>query len=521
MKENCMPMRRKPMKRVREIFRLYEECNLSRRSISKALNISRPVVSDYLNKYQRSGLKYEEIKYLDDNVLLERLNNDTGRKSEKFEQLSANFPYFSKELLRTGVNLKTLWDEYKAIYPEGYGYSQFCYHYQEWNQSLEMSMHIEHKAGDKMFVDFTGKKLSITDRITGEQREVETFVAVLGASQYTYVEAVENQKKENFIKANENAIHYIGGAPKAIVPDCLKSGVTKGDKYEPDINPDYADFARHYGLTILPARPYSPKDKALVEGAVKIVYSWIYAAIRNRVFYSIEELNESIREILEKYNSKKMQRLSFSRKELFIQSEKSELKPLPIDRYEAKKFARIKVQFNYHVYLSEDGHYYSVPFIHRGKRADIIYTGRNVEIFLDNIRIAFHKRDYRRGGYTTEKEHMPASHKWMDNWNPEKLQEWGMRIGESVGRIIQTVLKVKEHPEQGYRICLGILSLEKAYGKERLNKACQRALHFGLYSYKGIKNILERGLENYDTEQPSLFSSIPKHENIRGNEYYY
>jgi len=231
-------------------------------------------------------------------------------------------------------------------------------------------------------------------------------------------------------------------------------------------------------------------------------------------------LNEAIREILEKYNSKKMQRLDFSRKELFINNEKSELKPLPAARYEVKKFARVKIQFNYHVYLSEDGHYYSVPFIHRGKRADIIYTDKNVEIFLDNLRIAFHKRDFRKGGYTTDKNHMPAQHKWMDNWNPEKLLEWGMRLGESVGRIIQTVLKTKEHPEQGYKICLGILNLEKAYGKERLNKACRRALHFGLSSYKGIKNILEKRLEDFETEQPSLFSSIPSHENVRGNEYY-
>jgi transposase len=380
-------------------------------------------------------------------------------------------------------------------------------------------MHQEYKAGDKLFIDFTGEKLRIIDRITGSIIEKEVFVAILAASQYTYVEATDSQKKEDLIRACENALHYFGGSPKAIVPDCLKSAVTKGNKYEPEINPEFEDFANHYGICPFPARPYEARDKAHVENAVKITYSWIFAALRDKVFHSLEELNEAIRERLEIYNSKKMQKLNVSRKDLFLEIEKRELRPLPIERYEFKTFLKTKIQFNYHVYVREDNHYYSVPYRYRGKYADIILSGRSVEIFLDNIRIASHPRDRRQHVYTTNREHMPPNHRWVSDWNPDKLINWGSSIGVNVEEMIKKVLENITYPEQAYKVCLGILNLTKGYGKVRLDRACARALQFMYYSFKGVKRILEKGLDLIEEEEP-LFETFSSHENIRGREYY-
>ncbi len=516
-----MANRRTTMKKIREIFRLYKECDLSQRKISKALNISRPVVKQYIIDLNASGLSYNEIKEMPDDKLLELLDDNKQCKSERYKILSEKFDYFSKELKRTGVTLQLLWEEYIAENLDGYSYAQFCYHFQVWRNSSELTMHIEHKAGDKIFVDFTGKKLNITERETGEIREVEVFIGLLGATQLTYVEAVENQKKENWIKANENTLHYFDGVPAAIVPDCLKSGVTKGHKYEPDINPEYLDFARHYNTTILPARPYHPKDKALVEGAVKIVYAWIFARLRNQVFYSLKELNEAIWEELERYNSKPMQKLNISRRDLFNDIEKSELKPLPVEKYQVRYFKRLKVQPDYYVYLNEDKHYYSVPYQYRGRKADIVYTDTNIEVYLDNIRVALHKRSSEINKYTTIGYHMPPQHKWLDDWNPETIIKWATQKGESVKSIIEIILNEKEHPEQGYKVCVGIIGLADKYGGDiRLDNACRRALFFKHYSYKGIENILKNGLDVLLDNQDIFEQSLPEHENIRGKEYY-
>lgn len=512
-----MPMRRTSMNKVREIIRLNEQNGLSKRAIARALKTSRPIVNEYINKINSVGLTYDEIKDMEDDTLLEIIEGKTRLTSNRYIVLSQQFEYFVKELKRTGVTLERLWQEYREKYPDGYGYSQFCYHFQVWRSTSELTMHMDHKAGDKMFVDFTGKHLQIVDRQSGEVKDVEIFVAVLGACQFTYVEARETQRKADWIMANQNALHYIGGVPKAIVPDCLKSAVKIADKYEPDINPEYADFARHYQTVILPARPRSPKDKALVEGAVRIVYAWIFAALRDRIFYSLEELNQAIREELEKYNSKPMQKPNVSRKQLLDEVEKSALAPLPQERYYLRHFKRLKAQFNYHIYLSDDKHHYSVPYRYRGKHVQVVYTEKVVEIFYKNQRIAFHKRDRTLNGYTTIKEHMPLHHQDINDWNPQRLISWAQNIGEYVEIVVSHILSTRQHPEQGYKVCLGILNLTKKFEPERLNKACQRAIDFNHYSYKGIKNILEKRLENC---QLDLFEPLPMHQNIRGNQYY-
>lgn len=517
MEEYTMPRRRIAVEKIREIIRLKEFVNLSDRAISRALNISRPIVKRYIENITRAELDYDSIKTMDDDTLLEILGGKVIPSTQRYEVLRSRFESFLTELKKTGVTLQQLWKEYRLQHPDGYRYSQFCYHFQQWRDALPMTMHLEHKAGDKMFADFTGKKLSLVDRQTGELKEVEVFVALLAATQLTYVEAVDSQKKEDWIRVNQNAFHYFGGVPSAVVPDNLKSAVTHASKYEPDINPEYAHFARHYNTVILPARPNASRDKALVEGAVRIVYTWIFASLRNRLFHTLGELNRAIREELEKYNAKPMQKLKISRRQQFNEIEKDRLKPLPKDKYVIRQFKRLKVQFNYHVLIWEDKHYYSVPYRFRRKQVWVVYTDSNVEIYLKNQRIAFHKRDRTPNGYSTVKEHMPPHHQFVSDWSPQRFINWAHNIGEPVQAMIEHILAQRPHPEQAYKVCLGILNLEKKYSRERVNKACQRALEFHLYSYKGIKNILDKHLEDYQQER---FELLPDHQNLRGHHYY-
>ncbi len=505
------------MEKIREIIRLKELTSLSERAIARALKISRPVVKQYVRDITRAGLDFTSIQSLDDDALLQILEGKNTSRPERYQVLDSQFESFVKELKRPGVTLERLWQEYRAEHPDGYGYSQFCYHFQHWRSTSALTMHMSHKAGDKMFADFTGKKLFLVNKETEKLQEVEVFVAVLGASQRTYVEAVASQKKDDWIKANENAFHYFGGVPQAVVPDCLKSAVHLANKYEPDLNPEYLDFARHYQTVILPARPHHPKDKSLVEGAVRIVYAWIFASLRNRIFHTLKELNLAIWEELETYNAKPMQKLKVSRKDLFDQIERAALKPLPKEKYLKRQFKRLKAQFNYHIYLSEDKHYYSVPYRYRGKEIEVIYTDRVVELFYKNRRIAFHQRDRKPKGYSTVKEHMPSHHQFMSDWNPQRLINWAENIGEYVKVVVEKILAERPHPEQAYKVCLGILNLEKRFTKDRLDKACRRAVAFHHYSYQGIKNILEKRLED---SQPDCFAALPEHPNIRGHYYY-
>lgn len=514
-----MANRRIRMEKLKEIIRLGSEHHLSNRAIARALKVSRPVVAQYLSDFRASGLTYSEISTMNHDDLLELFSRNQRFEKQRYTVLAERFKEYVKELKRPGVTRHLLWEEYRQAHPDGYSYTQFCYHFQVWQDISDLSMHIEHKAGDKMFVDFTGKKLFVTDPKTGAQREAEVFVAILGASQLTYAEARYTQQKADWIKANENALRYIGGVPRAIVPDCLKSGVTKGDKYDPDINPEYADFARYYDTVILPARPHAPRDKALAENAVKIVYSRVFAPLRNQVFYSLEELNRAIRERLAVHNNCYFQRLQISRQQLFRETEKAVLKPLPVNPYELRSFKSVQVQFNYHVYLSDDGHYYSVPYLYRGKKVKIAYTTTIVEIYHKNTRIAFHKRNLTQNKYTTVPEHMPPNHRFYQDWCPEKMLQWAAKKGPNVKELVAKLLARGTYPEQTYKMCLGVINLSKQYGAQRVDQACQRALEFHYYSFKAVKNILAKGLDSI-AKVASFQSKLPDHENIRGSDYY-
>ena len=506
------------MNKIREILRL-SELKLSQRKIAEALSTSRKVISDIMKKATYLGISYSIIRELQDDTLTEMFGFDNSREPTNQDKLKDFFPYVYKELKRPGVTLQILWEEYLQIEPDGYQYSRFCYHFNLWKKEKEVTMHMEHKSGDKTFVDFTGKKLKVIERETGEEKDIEVFVAILGASQLTYVEATRSQKKEEFIQATENAFIYFDGVSNAIVPDCLKSAVTKGDKYEPDINPEYGDFARHYNTAILPARPNRPRDKALVENAVGIVYTRIFAPLRNWKFYSLEELNRAIKGLLESHNNMAMQKLKKSRREQFEESERSYLKPLPIERYQIRKFAQATVQLNYHAYLSEDKHYYSVPYRFKGKKVQIIYTIETVEIFHKNERLALYKRNYTNNRYTTNKDHMPSHHRYVAEWNPERIENWAGKIGSYVKEMAIQIMQRKSHPEQGYKAALGVIHLAKKYDNERLNAACKRALTFNNYSYMAVKNILEKNLDKVNDNQKTQ-ALLFNHENIRGEHYY-
>ena len=495
----------------------------SNRSISDQLGLSRKTTNKYISHLKQSGLGYQALLDLSDEELTELVDTTPARPAPGYlQELYDYFPTVEKELKRVGVTRYILWQEYKQVHPEGISYARFCTHFRQWRQNQEVTMHFEHKAGDKLFVDFTGKKLEIVDPQSGEVIPVEVFVAILGASQYTYVEAVANQKTESFIGAVVRAFSFFGGVPQAVVPDNLKAAVTKADRYEPQLNDIFQDFGLHYQTTILPTRAYKPRDKALVEGAVKIVYSRIFAKLRNQVFTSLIALNQAIREALSAYNQLPFKGRSVSRLDLFLELDQPVLQPLPQGAYEIKKYARAKVYKSSHIWLGEDKHYYSVPFRYIGKKVKIAYTSRTVEVYYNYERIALHPREEGIYRYTSCKEHLPSTHQFITDWNPQKFLKWAADIGPHTAACIKEILERRPHPEQAYKVCMGILSLARKVGRERLEKACKRAAYFNSYSYRIIKNILEKGLEAEQwQDKPKASSQLSVfHENIRGKEYY-
>jgi len=443
-------------------------------------------------------------------------------EEDRYGRLSEKFPHFAVELKRTGVTQQGLWQEYLAEHPDGYRYSQFCYHFQKWRKSTDVRMHIEHKAGEKVFVDYAGKRLAITDSKTGVQRPVEVFVAILGASELTYVEATESQSTEDWVLSNDRALRFFGGVSQALIPDNLRSAVSRSDPYEPGINPTFDDFAEHYGVVIMPARVRKARDKALVENAVRLVYQRIYAPVRDRKFFSLAELNEAIRELLEQHNNRPFSRLPYSRRELFERVERGALSRLPAEVYRLKTTRWATVGFNYHVELPEDRHYYSVP--HYLYTADsktkvrMVYDQRVVALYYDHMRIAQYHRDRSPNGYTTLPQHMPHHHRQYAKWSPDRLRRWARSIGPETEQIIDKVLESRKYPPQAFKSCMGILALAKEHGEGRLNRACRRALSFELYSLTGIRNILARRLE--EESSPELDLQLGEHENLRGSAYY-
>jgi len=508
------------MEKIRELLRLKLRYELSTREAARRLKIGKTVASEYVAGFLSCGLTLEQVLELSDSDLAGILNMKKTSHNERYKELFTKFEDFEKQLMRKGVTLCLLWEEYLKVNPRGYAYSQFCNHFENWEKVQNVSMRIEHKAGDKMYVDFTGVKHSVIDALTGEITEYEVFVAVLGCSQFAYIEAIATQTKADWVQVNENALRFFEGVPRAIVPDCLKSAVTKADKYEPIINQTYNDFGRHYDTTILPARALHPKDKSLAEGFVRIAYTRIYAPLRDRVFHCLGDLNQAFWEQLDIHNQKHFQGRIHSRMDIYRDIERSELKPLPVAFYDLKQYMNVRVQYNYYVYLKPDLHYYSVPVQYTGKMVLITYSNHLIEIYHDNIRIAMHKRNCEPYAYTVDKTHRPPDHQYIAEWSTDRYIDWGKKIGVEAQGVIQKIFEGKDHPEQGFRSCMGILNLAEKYPKDDFLKACKKALYTGCVSYKFIKNTLNTKSFNLDAEEELKYIGTIIHENIRGKEGY-
>jgi transposase len=509
------------MSKARSILKMYTE-GVSKQSISVRTGATRNTVKKYIRQFVAMGKTLEEIDKLSDTQLEAMFSSprQEAMPDQRKADLLAFFPGMEKALKRKGETREKQWAQYILKHPDGYRKTQFSEHYNLWSKKVNSSMHQEHKSGDKMFVDYTGDKLFFVDQLTGEVVPVEVFVAILGSSQLTYVEASMTQRKEDFICSCENALYYYGGMPQAIVTDNLKSAVIKSDRYEPTLNEMFRDFVDHYHMTALPAGPYKPRHKALVEGAVKILYRTFFYTIRQSTYYSLADLNAAIREALEDYNNKLLSSRPYSRRQLFEEIEKADLQPLPPYRYQAKRKKVVTVMKNNHVCLAEDKHYYSVPYRYIGKKVTILYSQELVEVYHRYECIARHIRSLKLYGYTTDDDHLASRHQFKSDWTSEKFIQRASFIGNDTRDYIAHVLEIRQHPEQAYKTCQGILSFVNRVGSERLNKACRRALYYGDFSYNAIRIILEKRLdqEPFDAEDDN--KKMPGHRNVRGGGYY-
>jgi transposase len=506
------------MRKIKEVLRLKWDQKLTNRQIAKSCSISHTTVREYHLRAELAGLSWPLDPKLDDTAI-EYLLFPRCRKPGPNKRQMPNMKYLYQELKRKSVTLQLLWYEYKHSNPEGYQYSQFCNRYRQWAKKLDVTLRQEHRAGEKMFVDYAGQTVPIIDPCTGEIRKAHIFIAVLGASSYTYAEASLAEDLPTWITAHIHVFEFFQGVTEIIVPDNLKVGVTSPCRYEPDINPTYQDLAEHYGTTVIPARSAKPRDKAKVESAVLVAERWILAALRNHTFFSVAELNEAIAQKLPALNNRRFKKLDTSRKRLFDTLDKPALKALPALRYEYAEWKKARVNIDYHIEI--DRHYYSVPYQLVREQVDVRLTSTTVEVLFKNRRVASHKRNYRQGGFTTLREHMPKSHQRYLDWTPSRIISWAGHNGPKTKKLITRILDSRPHPEQGFRSCLGIMRLGKRYTPERLEAACERALIIKAFSYKSVESILKRGLDQQSLILEQAEHATPlTHNNIRGNDYY-
>jgi len=507
------------MRKVREILRQKWVLGRTHREVARSLGVSAGAVGSVVSRAAEAGLNWVAVEGLGEAELEQRLYGASPASIP--ERPMPDCSYIHAERRRPGVTLELLHLEYLEKHPGGLRYTQFCETYRRWLARRRLTMRQVHRAGEKMFVDYAGKKPHIVDPLTGEQIDVELFVAVLGASNYTYAEATRTQRSAEFVASHARALGYIGGVPAAIVPDQLKSGVTLACRYEPAIQRTYEEFASHYGTSILPARPAHPRDKAKVEVAVQVVERWILARLRNQTFFSLAELNERIAELLEQVNNRPMRLYQASRRELFERLDKPALKALPAEPfvYAEWKFARVNI--DYHIEI--DHHYYSAPHTLARDKVEARITATTVEIFHRGERVVSHARSAAKGPHTTCPEHMPRSHQKHLEWSPSRLIHWAASVGADTCRLVEAILAERPHPEQGYRSCLGILRLAKRYGNERLEAACGRAVAVRARSYRHVESILRNGLDRVVLDSPARepVNPVAPHENIRGGDYYH
>ena len=515
-----MVAERLSMRCVKEVLRQKWVLKKSHREVARSLEISSGYVSSVMTRAAATSLTtWAQVEALAELVIEERLY---GPKVKVGTARPLPDPaHIHTERKRPGVTLELLHLEYLEGNPTGYRYTAFCDHYRDWLAKHRLSMRQVHVGGEKMFVDYSGKRPHFVDPKTGEVIKLELFVAVLGASSRTYAEATMSQQSHDFILSHVRAFEYFGGVSRTLVPDCLKSGVTEADRYEPIIQRTYEEMARHYGTSVVPARPAKPKDKAKVERAVQIAQRWILARLRNETFFNLNALNERIGELLEDVNARKMRVYGASRNELFERVEKAALLPLPQDRFTYAEWKTAKVnRLDYHVDI--EGHYYSAPHTMVGEEVEARITATTVELYQHNERFTSHLRSRARGRHTTKPEHMPKAHQKQLEWTPARITHWAASVGPHTKALVEAILADRPHPEMGYRSCLGILRLGKKF-RERLEPACARALLGGARSYKSVASILKLGLDRLPLPAaPELQTSLPlgEHENLRGPGYY-
>ncbi len=503
------------MEKLKQVFQLQRD-GISIREIARRVGISRNSVRKYLSLLA-------ECKGVDDVELASKAysNDLLELEAERLRQVTIHFSTAGTELSKTGVTRHLLWREYRAEHPDGYSYSRYCYHLKKYLKNRDLSMHLEYTPGDITMIDFAGKKLYYTNLETGELIKCQVFISIFPFSGYIFCQAVHTQQTADFTHLTNSMSKFYGGVSATILCDNMSTAVKRSDRYEPEFTDICLQLSEHYGTTFSATRPYSPRDKAMVERAVNIVYNYIYGPLRNRTFFSLQELNAAMREQLELLNDKPYKNTPYSRRYFFEQQERHLLKPLPALPFLQKKVVRLTVQRNYHVQLTEDHQYYSVPYRYVGKKVKVLYDATTVEIYLDQDRIALHVRNHRNKSYTTLTEHMPPHHQRMHQirgWTRDDLLEQASRIGCSTHQAASLMMENSIYMEQNYKACFGMLMLQKKYGSDRLEAACQRAIQGSRVNYTMIKNILERGLDKV----ANMFATplIIDHDNIRGKEQY-
>jgi len=513
-----MPTERISMRKLKEIMRLKFEAKLSNRQIAGSINISPGTVCRYLQLLQKA----EIIWPLPDDLSEDELEAKIFTRAvagKLLVYINPDLEYLHQELKKKNVTKQLLWDEYVSNNPgKHYSYSQFCMLYRQWCDERKVSMRQTHYAGEKLFVDYAGHTIPIHTKDSDLVINAQIFIAVLGASNYTYAEATMTQGLSNWIGSNVRAFEFFGGVPKIVVPDNLKSAVSKACKYEPDINPTYHQMAQHYNIAVIPARKYKPKDKAKVEGGVLIVSRWILARLRNRIFYSLAELNAVIKKLLEDLNNRPFKKLPGSRRSTFLSIDRPALQALPKDKYQFAEIKKATVHIDYHIEI--DKRYYSVPYNLVKKKVEAHITDNIVSIYYKGERVASHAKITMQGRHNTIVEHMPIKHQKYHGWTSDRFLNWANEIGPSTCEIINGLLQKRMHPEQAYRSCFGVLDLAKKYSKLRLESACTRAVNIGAMSRKSVISILQHGLDQVPLTEPRGSILTESHENIRGAQYY-
>ena len=510
------------MRKIKDVLRLKYECGLSHEQIATIHHIAQSSVSKYVTRAKAAGFTWPLPAELTEEALEAELFPSIAKTLfQPAGKPLPDFPRIHEELRlhkRLNLTLDLLCTEYQEQYPDGYRYSQFCRLYHDWRRRLDVPMRQDHKAGEKLFVDYADG-LFITDAHTGERLPTDLFVAVWGASTYTFAEATFTQALPSWIASHVRALAFFGCVPWLVVPDNLRSGVSRACYYEPELNPTYADWAAHYGTAVLPARPYRPRDKAKVENGVLIAKRWILAVLRHRTFFSLEELNRAIGELLVKLNDRLLRKMKRSRRDLFDELDRPQARPLPAVPYEYAEWKKAGVNIDYHIDI--DKHYYSVPFRFARQSVDVRLSSATVEVLLKGERIAAHARSWVPYGRTTVKDHMPLAHQKHLEWSPSRLIRWAATIGPLTAQLVEKIMADKPHPEQGYRACLGVMHLAKKYPTVRVEAAAARALQFNACSFRSMKSILTQGLDRITPAAGGAKITVtPAHDNIRGPHYY-